>query len=98
MRSLLRDAWLRRLLASACILMLVFAAGLAAAPGCCDDDCSEEEGSCVEKCGPCVVVVEPVALSVAMTLSPQLERRASTQVSAFDADVNDILHVPKRLA
>jgi hypothetical protein len=71
---------------------------LAAAPSCCDDDCSEEEGSCVEKCGACAVVVEPVALFAAMALSPQLGRPVVAQPCAFDADGGDILHVPKRLA
>jgi len=80
------------------MLMLVFAAVLAAAPSCCDDDCAEEEGSCVETCGPCVVVIEPVTLSAAMTLSAQIGRPASAQASAFDVDIDDILHVPRRLA
>ena len=80
------------------MLMLVFAVALAAAPSCCDDDCSEEEGSCVEKCGPCVVVVEPVATFAAMALSPQLGRPVVAQPCAFDAGAGDILHIPKRLA
>lgn len=78
--------------------MLVFAAALAAAPTCCDNDCSEQEGSCVEKCGPCVVVVEPVALIAAMAPTPQLGRAMVTQPRAFGADAGDILHVPKRLS
>jgi hypothetical protein len=98
MRRLLDDAGLRRLRATACIFMLVFAAALAAAPSCCDDDCSEDDGSCVEKCGPCGVVVEWVALSGTMTPSSQPGLSAVAQPAAFDADISDILHVPKRLS
>lgn len=98
MRRLSRHDSFRLVLAGACILMLAFVSIVSAAPSCCDDDCSAEESACVERCGPCVIALEP-AIPAADSISLcRVDHAATLELSTTAVAGDDILHVPKRLA